>query len=138
METIKTIYSGNLHTQATHLQSGITIETDAPEDNNGRGEAFSPTDLFAAAFGCCMLTVMGIAARTHDFDIVGATAETTKIMGTNPRRVAEIIIEITFPHNNYSAKERRILELSAKECPVAQSLHPDTKQTVKFKFLEII
>jgi uncharacterized OsmC-like protein len=135
MEAIKIIYLGNLHTQAIHLQSGSTIETDAPIDNNGQGKAFSPNDLFATEFGCCMLTIMGIAARSHNFDIDGATAKTTKIMGANPRRVAEIIIEITFPHNNYSAKERRILELSAKECPVAQSLHPDTKQTVNFKFL---
>ena len=135
METIRTVYIGGLRTKAMHVQSGDQIITDAPVDNQGKGEAFSPTDLFAASLGSCMLTIMGIAAQTHGFSIDGTTAKTTKVMGANPRRVAEIIVELTFPHNKYSDKERKILELSAKECPVANSLHPDVKQTVTFIFV---
>ncbi|MDR1985319.1 MAG: OsmC family protein [Prevotellaceae bacterium] len=134
METIKTTYLGELRTEATHIQSNDIIHTDAPADNHGKGEAFSPTDLFAASFGSCMLTIMGISANAHGFSIDGTTAKITKIMGTNPRRIAEIIVELTFPKNNYSAKEKKIIELCAKECPVANSLHPDLKQTVIFNF----
>ncbi|MDR2292810.1 MAG: OsmC family protein [Prevotellaceae bacterium] len=134
METIKTTYLGELRTEATHIQSNNTIHTDAPNDNHGKGEAFSPTDLFAASFGSCMLTIMGIAANTHGFNIDGTTAKITKVMGTNPRRIVEIIVELTFPKNNYSVKERKIIELCAKECPVANSLHPDLKQTVIFNY----
>jgi uncharacterized OsmC-like protein len=134
METIKTVYLGELRTEATHLQSNDTIYTDAPMDNHGKGKAFSPTDLFTASFGSCMLTIMGIAAQAHGFNIDGATAKITKIMRTNPRRIVEIIAELTFPENNYSAKEKKIIELCAKECPVANSLHPDLKQTVIFNY----
>ncbi|MDR1552901.1 MAG: OsmC family protein [Prevotellaceae bacterium] len=134
METIKTTYLGELRTEATHIQSNSTIHTDAPVDNKGTGEAFSPTDLFAASFGSCMLTIMGISAKAHGFDIDGTTAKTTKVMGSNPRRIVEIIVELTFPKNNYSAKEKKIIELCAKECPVANSLHPDLKQTVIFNY----
>jgi uncharacterized OsmC-like protein len=134
METVRTVYLSNLRTKAMHVKSGEQLITDAPEDNQGKGEYFSPTDLFAAAFSSCMLTIMGIAAQTHGFTIDGTTVKTTKVMGTNPRRIVELIVELTFPHNKYSAKERKILELSAKECPVANSLHPDIKQTVSFIF----
>ena len=134
METVRTVYLGGLRTKAIHVQSGEQLVTDAPEDNHGKGEYFSPTDLFATSFGSCMLTIMGIAAETHGFNIDGTTVKTTKVMGTNPRRVVELIVELTFPHNKYTDKERRILELSAKECPVANSLHPDLKQTVTFIF----
>jgi len=134
METVKTVYSGGLRTEATHIQSNSVIFTDAPIDNHGKGEAFSPTDLFVTSFGSCMLTIMGISAQAHGFSIDGATAKTTKVMGANPRRVAEIIVELTFPKNDYSAKEKKIIELCAKECPVANSLHPDVKQTVIFNY----
>ncbi len=136
METAKITYIGNLRTEATHLRSGVTITTDAPIDNQGKGEFFSPTDLLATSLGSCMLTIMGIAARTHGFNIDGTEVGVTKVMGTDPRRVVEIVVELTFPHNNYSAKERKLLELSAKECPVANSLHPDLKQNIIFKFKE--
>jgi uncharacterized OsmC-like protein len=136
MATFETKYLGNLRTEITHLQSGNTLTTDAPTDNHGKGEFFSPTDLFASSLGSCMLTIMGIAAKTHGFNIDGAFMETTKVMSSNPRRVAELIITITFPHNNYSAKELKILETSARECPVANSLHPDVKRTVSFVFKE--
>jgi uncharacterized OsmC-like protein len=134
MATLETKYLGNLRTEITHLQSGSAITTDAPTDNHGKGEFFSPTDLFASSLGSCMLTIMGIAAKTHGFNIDGAFMETTKVMGSNPRRIVEVIIKLTFPHNNYSEKELKILETSARECPVANSLHPDLKQTVSFIF----
>ncbi|MDR1886503.1 MAG: OsmC family protein [Prevotellaceae bacterium] len=136
MATFETRYRGNLRTEITHLQSGNTLTTDAPTDNHGKGEFFSPTDLLASALGSCILTIMGIAARTHGFDIDGAFAETTKVMSTSPRRVGEVIIKITFPHGGYSEKELKILETCARECPVANSLHPDLKQTVSFIFKE--
>lgn len=134
MKTLISYYEGNLRTTVTHLQSGDKLITDAPLDNHGKGEAFSPTDLLAASVGSCMLTIMGMAAQTHGFDIDGAELQTTKIMGTNPRRVVELILEFTLPHNKYSAKELKIIEVAAKECPAAQSLHPDLKKTITFKF----
>jgi uncharacterized OsmC-like protein len=136
MKTSSIIYLGELRTEAVHTLSGNKLTTDAPPDNQGKGEFFSPTDLLATSLGTCMLTIMGIAARTHGFDIDGTKVGITKVMGTNPRRVVEVIVELTFPHNNYSPKERKLLELSAKECPVANSLHPDLKQTVKFEFAQ--
>lgn len=132
MATLKTVYSGGLRTEVTHVQSGSVVITDAPTDNHGKGEFFSPTDLLAASLGSCMLTIMGIAAGNHGFNIDGTRVETVKVMGTNPRRVTEIIVELTFPHDGYSDKERKILELCAKDCPAANSLHPDLKQTLKF------
>lgn len=135
MATVQTKYLGGLRTESVHLQSGSTLITDAPVDNHGRGEAFSPTDLMATAYGACVLTILGIAAQTHGFTIDGAELQTTKVMGTDPRRIVELITEITLPHNNYSVKERKIIELAAKECPVYNSLHPDMKKTVTFKYL---
>lgn len=131
--TAETIYLGDLRTEITHVLSGNKITTDAPLDNQGRGEFFSPTDMVASALGSCMLTIMGIAAKTHGFDIDGTTLKIEKIMSQSPRRIAEIIINATFPHD-YEPKVKRILELSAKECPVAGSLHPDVKQTITFTF----
>ena len=132
MVTVQTKYLGDLRTESVHLQSGNKLITDAPTDNQGRGEAFSPTDLLATAFGACVLTIMGIAAKTHGFDIDGTEVETTKVMGTEPRRIVELITTFKFPHNNYSAKHKKILELTSKECPVFNSLHPDIKKTVSY------
>ena len=134
--TTTTIYKGNLRTEITHVMSGVKLITDAPVDNQGEGKSFSPSDLLATSLSSCMFTIMGIAARTHGFSIDGATANTTTIMNTSPRRVAEIVIDITFPHNDYSEKERKILNACVRECPVSQSLHPDVKQTVSFVFPE--
>jgi len=135
MATVETIYMGELRTEATHLRSGIKLFTDAPPDNQGKGEYFSPTDLVAAALGSCMITIMGIAARTHNFNIDGTKLVITKVMTQEPpRRIAEIIIELTFPSGNYSEKEKKILEYAVKTCPVALSLHPDVKQTVTLVF----
>ena len=131
MATIETTYPGDLRTEATHLQSGNKLITDAPTDNQGRGEYFSPTDLVATALGSCMITVMGIAARTHNFNIDGTKLVITKIVTKEPpRRIDEIIIELPFPAGNYSEKEKNILEYVVKTCPVALSLHPEIKQRV--------
>jgi len=133
METVKTIYQGDLRTVSTHIQSGRELLTDAPVDNHGKGEAFSPTDLLATSLGCCMITVIGIAAKTYGFDITGTEIKTTKLMAESPRKVAEIKIDIYFPHQ-YSEKEIKIFEHVVKNCPVALSLHPDLKQTVKLHY----
>ena len=138
METVRTKYLGNLRTEVEHVASGIKIVTDAPVDNHGKGEFFSPTDLFAASYGCCALTIMGIAAQNHGFDIDGAEVKTTKIMGTDPRRVVELVVDYIFPHNRYSDKERKIIELSAKQCPVANSLDPALKITKTIVYREYI
>ena len=125
------IYKGALRTEAVHLQSNTSIETDAPTDNQGKGERFSPTDLLATSLGNCMLTIMGIAARTHQIDIDGTKCSITKIMAANPRRVAEVIVNFNFPQE-YTDKEKAILEHAALTCPVHLSLHPDLKKTVSF------
>lgn len=134
METIRTKYTGSLRTHALHVASGNTLITDAPIDNHGKGEAFSPTDLLATSFGSCMITVVGIAADTHGFNIDGTKLKITKIMASNPRRIGELIIELDFPDNGYSEKEKEIIRKTALTCPVAISLHPDVKQTIVFNF----
>ncbi|CAN5388581.1 OsmC family protein [soil metagenome] len=132
MKISKITYIGGLRTEAAHLQSGEKIITDAPVDNNGKGEAFSPTDLLSTSLGSCMLTVMGIVADRHNLDISGTKIEISKIMAADPRRVVEIIVEMTFPANGFSPKDKTLLENTAMTCPVAKSLHPDLKQTVIF------
>lgn len=133
MATIETTYQGILRTQAIHVQSGTEILTDAPVDNQGKGEAFSPTDLLAASLGSCMLTIMGITAREHQINIDDTTCAITKIMAANPRRVGEIEIDLKFPEK-YADKQQKILERAALTCPVYLSLHPDIKKSVKFNW----
>ena len=133
MATIKTTYVGGLRTEAVHVQSGAKIITDAPLDNHGQGEAFSPTDLVCAGLGSCMLTIIAISSNTHDFNIEGTEMEITKIMGANPRRIAEIVIEFNFPMD-YTDKQKKIIEGSAHACPVGHSLHSETIQTIKFNY----
>jgi uncharacterized OsmC-like protein len=133
MSTISSVYTGNLRTQATHNASGNQIITDAPLDNNGRGEAFSPTDLTCASLGSCMMTVMGIVAERKNIQLEGTKIEITKIMVPDPRRIGEIKIDFHMPAGvTYSDKEKTILENTAKTCPVGLSLHPDIKQTIQF------
>jgi len=134
MATSEITYLGDLRTESTHTQSGNKIITDAPVDNQGKGEAFSPTDLLATSLGSCMLTVMGIAAKTHNINIDGTTCSITKIMIANPRKVGEIVAEINFPKNNFSEKDVKILKLAAHTCPVFYSLHPDLKKTIRFNY----
>lgn len=134
--TSEILYTTDLRTVATHQPSGTIIETDAPKDNQGKGERFSPTDLVATALGSCMLTIMGIAARTHQIDIEGTKVEIEKIMIADPqRRIGEIKVSMNFPDNKkYSDKEQKLLEHAAMTCPVFLSLHPDTKKTVQFNW----
>jgi uncharacterized OsmC-like protein len=134
MITSEITYLGNLRTQSKHMASSNTIVTDAPIDNQGKGEAFSPTDLMSNALGCCMLTIIGIAANTHQFNIDGTVVEITKIMQSNPRKVAEIKVDFKFPSMNYTDKQKAIIENAAKTCPVALSLHPELIQTVSFSY----
>ncbi|MBC7525758.1 MAG: OsmC family protein [Flavobacterium sp.] len=131
--TSKITYLGNLRTESVHIQSGSKITTDAPLDNNGKGEAFSPTDLVANALGACMFTVMGIKAVAMKIDLSHSTATVTKIMGTEPRRIIEI--QITFEMNiEADHKTKTILEKVAMTCPVHFSLHSDIKQTIRFNW----
>jgi putative redox protein len=132
--TIQTIYEGELRTRAKHLQSGNEIITDAPSDNHGRGEAFSPTDLLVTALGSCMLSIIGIAAQTHGFNIDATRLDITKVMKSNPRRVGEVIIDFWFPEIQYTEKQKKIIELSAYTCPVYLSLHPDLLKTIRFNY----
>lgn len=134
MITSEITYLGNLRTQSKHIASSSSTLTDAPIDNHGKGEAFSPTDLMSNALGCCMLTIIGIAANTHQFNIDGTQVQITKIMQSNPRKVAEIKVSFKFPANDYSEKQKTIIENAARTCPVALSLHPDLKQTVEFNY----
>lgn len=134
METAQAVYLGELRTEATHVLSGQKIITDAPPDNQGRGEAFSPTDLLAASLGSCMLTIMGIKARTNGLNIDGTKITVTKVMAANPRRVSEVHIEFEMAKNNFTEKEKTIFENAAKTCPVAVSIHPDIKQVLQFNW----
>ena len=131
MVTIETTYIAGLRTEATHVQSGTKILSDAPVDNQGKGEAFSPTDLLSASLASCMLTIMGITARNQNINIDDTQASVTKVMAADPRRVAEIIIDFKFP-NKYTEKEQKILERAALTCPVYYSLHPDLKKSINF------
>jgi putative redox protein len=134
METAKTKYLGDLRTEIVHLRSGSIITTDAPVDNKGKGENFSPTDLVASALGSCIFTIMGIAAREHSFSIDGSTCRITKIMTDNPRKIGEIRIEFDFTGNDYNDKQKKILAYCVKTCPVALSLNESVFQNVVLKF----
>lgn len=134
--TSTVVYQGSLRTVMTHLQSGTQVETDAPKDNHGLGEKFSPTDLVASALGACMLSIIGIAGKTHDIDIDGARVEVEKIMVADPqRRIGEIKIAFYFPkEKTYSEKQQKIIEHAAMTCPVFLSLHEDVIKTVSWNF----
>ncbi len=127
-------YEGSLHCQLTHGPSGVTIQTDAPKDNQGKGEAFSPTDLVAAALGSCILTTMAIYAKRHDKELGKMTAQVTKEMSADaPRRIAKIGIKIVMP-KGLSEEEKKTYERVATSCPVHKSLHPDTQADVTFTY----
>lgn len=136
MITSTLTYLGGLRTKAVHTSSNTTIFTDAPKDNHGKGELFSPTDLVATALASCILTTIGIvAARQGMTPIDDATAEVTKVMHAEPRRIGEIHITLVFPKRSYSEKERKMYEQTAYTCPVAKSLHPDLKQVIDVVWL---
>ncbi|WP_201593115.1 OsmC family protein [Psychrobacter sp. Pi2-51] len=137
MTTSKVTYQGDLRTQAIHLQSNNQIITDAPIDNHGKGEAFSPTDLLATSLASCMLTVIGIKARDMDIDIAGTTAEVTKVMAADPRRVSEIHIIVIF-NRELDDRTQTIFYNTALTCPVAKSIHPDITQNVTFRCAKLL
>ena len=134
MSTSKIIYKNNLRTEAQHIASGQKIITDAPLDNNGKGEAFSPTDLVATALASCMITIMAIAAEKNGINISETSASVKKIMGTNPRTISDVIIEITMS-KDLDLKDRKRLEKAALACPVHKSLHPDMKKEITFSYI---
>lgn len=134
METASTVYKGELRTEITHLRSGSVLVTDAPPDNKGRGEHFSPTDLVAVALGSCIFTIMGIAAREHGFSIDGSGCRITKIMTDNPRKIGEIRIDFDFTGNTLSDKHKKILDHCVRTCPVALSLNESVVQNVHLLF----
>lgn len=132
VKTVKNVYMGNLRTEATHIKSGEVLLTDAPLDNQGKGENFSPSDLLTASLGACMLTIMGIKARDLGLDLNGAYAETEKIMAEGPRRVSALLLRIVLPAGAFNNRHKKVLEQAALTCPVALSLHPDIRQEVDF------
>lgn len=132
---MKITYTGELHCEATHLKSGTVISTDAPLDNAGKGEAFSPTDLTCVSLATCIITTMAISAQKKEIPFGRVEAEIEKIMSDAPRRIQEIIINLKISEINWSDKEKTILQNVAHTCPVSRSLHPDVKQTVTFAYL---
>lgn len=130
--TAKIKYEGNLRCTCTHIESGTEILTDAPRDNHGNGEAFSPTDLVATALASCIVTTMAIKCRQMDINIDGTTAETKKIMASEPRRISQIDVILHMPDHPYTDKDKKILEHTAMACPVAVSLSPDLVQSITF------
>ncbi|WP_243472505.1 OsmC family protein [Winogradskyella sp. MH6] len=131
--TSKVTYLGNLRAESVHVKSGNSYITDAPTDNNGKGEAFSPTDTVATGLASCMLTVMGIKAREMNVDMSGTTAEVTKTMASNPRRISKIEVVLNFPFEADN-KTKKVLEHIANTCPVNQSLHPDIERDITFNW----
>lgn len=130
----KVVYTGGLRTEAIHLRSNQQIVTDAPIDNQGKGEAFSPTDSCATSLATCMLTTMAIWGEPKNVSFIGATAEVEKIMAANPRRIAAINVHLRLPGVDWSPDLRTKVEQITKTCPVALSLHPDIKQGVSFQY----
>ena len=131
--TSKVTYLGNLRTESTHIKSGNKFITDAPTDNNGKGEAFSPTDTVATGLASCMMTVMGIKARDMGIDLKGTTASVNKIMASDPRRIYKIEVTLDIPVE-VDKKSRIILERTANTCPVHYSLHPDIEKDITFNW----
>ncbi len=133
--TSKVTYNGSLRTTCLHLRSGNEFITDAPVDNNGKGEAFSPTDTVATGLASCMMTMMGIKARDLEVDLEGSSAEVTKHMAADPRRIAKIEVKLELP-KAVSEKHRKILVNTANTCPVHYSLHPDIEKVIEFHWVK--
>lgn len=128
-------YLGALRCEGKHLRSGNTLITDAPPDNNGKGEAFSPTDLMCTSLASCMVTIMHISAKQKGIQLGGIKADIEKVMASDPRRVTAIHINMTIEETGLNDKERESLERAAINCPVAKSLHPEIVQRVEFKYV---
>ena len=137
MVTSEVVYVGELSTEATHLRSSSTLTTDAPVDNNGLGRTFSPTDLLATSLASCMLTIMGIRANESGLDISGTKAEVTKIMASNPRRVAEVKVDLTIANRDLTEIQKKVLKKAARTCPVALSLNESLVQSVSFTYRKL-
>ena len=133
MNTFEIKYKGNLRTTAIHLDSGSEISTDAPKDNHGLGETFSPTDMVCTALASCILTIMAIAVERDNIDIKGTTAVVKKTMGKNPRRISKIDIDLTFPRE-YDQKTKTILERAAYNCPVHHTLSETVEKNISFTY----
>jgi len=131
--TSKVTYKGDLRTECEHIQSSNKFITDAPVDNNGKGQAFSPTDTVATALASCMLTIMGIKANDHNLDIKGTFAEVTKHMEANPRRISKIDVLVNVK-GELTDRDKTLLENAAKTCPVIHSIHPDIIKNIIFKY----
>ena len=134
MNTFEIKYKGDLRTTAIHLDSGSEINTDAPKDNHGLGETFSPTDMVCTALASCILTIMAIAVERDDIDIKGTTAVVKKTMGKNPRRISKIDIDLTFPRE-YDQKTKTILERAAYNCPVHHTLSDTVEKNISLTYL---
>ncbi len=134
MPTIHSRYLGNLRTEQTHLASGAVLITDAPIDNQGKGEAFSPTDSVCAALSACMITLMGIAANTHQIPFEGIEAEVTKFMSVAPRKIEKIVVHFWGFDQSLNDHQKKILERAALTCPVGLSLDSAVKQDISFEF----
>jgi len=134
METYTLNYLGDLRVSLKHNRSGNTIVTDAPVDNEGKGEAFSPTDLVCASLGSCMITILGIIAKRNNIVLEGLTANVSKTMNAEPRRIKEIVVELNFPQANYTEKQKEIFKRAVNHCPVALSLHEEVKKTIIMNF----
>jgi len=136
MNTGMTItYIGELRCEATHIKSGNKLITDAPPDNHGKGEAFSPTDLLCTSLACCMTTLMGIVANEKGITLGKIDADIEKIMASDPRRVVKITIDLKLENKNFTDRDKAILERTALTCPVAKSLHPEIEQNITFTYV---
>lgn len=131
--TSKVTYVGGLRTESVHLQSGSMVLSDAPTDNHGKGAAFSPTDMIANSLATCMLTTMAIKADTMGIDLSGSTAEVSKVMQSDPRKIAKIIVTLSMT-GTHEDRDRTILERVGHHCPVALSLHPDLAQEITYQW----
>ena len=135
MNTFEIKYLGGLRTSSTHIDSGSVLNTDAPKDNHGLGEAFSPTDMVCSALASCILTIMAIAVEKNGIDIKDTTATVKKTMGNNPRRITRIDVDLTFP-KKYDSKTKTILERAAYNCPVHHTLSNNVYKNISFKYLD--
>ncbi len=134
MATVTAKYLGNLRVECTHSATGTQIITDAPVDNHGKGEAFSPTDLCVTALASCAMTIIGIYGQSHGVDVTGTQIEVIKTMSANPRRIGKIEVTFIMPDREYTDKQKTMIERAAKTCPVHLSLHPDIEQVMTFKW----
>ena len=134
MATSKVEYLGNLRTKCTHLSSGTEIITDAPLDNNGKAETFSPTDLVATAYASCMITIIGIYCNSNDIKFDKASAETTKSMGSNPRRIGGVDIYLDLSGNGWNENQQEKVRIAGETCPVAKSVHDGIEITINYQF----